>query len=197
MTLSGFRVPAALYASAVVLLLAGGTLLAAAWWLRPLVEADSALERGDVARALDGYAAAERRFDRFPPSKRALAGLHRLTLANQLSLLYGLQRYDTVIDKAGTVDDPSAPFWAGCALFAKASLEEKPEARLSWLSQAQEEFRRALELSPDDWDAKFDFEVTARLIAELRKKPKGTAQEMLQLLRPPPKSVQEPVKKVG
>src|SRR5439155_27094197 len=87
--------------------------------------------------------------------------------------------------------------WAGCAFFDKARAEENAEARLGWLSRAEEEFRRAVEAAPDDWDTTFNFELTTRLAAELRKQPKTPPNQLMQLLRPEPKAGARPVKRVG
>ena len=67
-----------------------------------------------------------------------------------------------------------------------------PEARLGWLSRAEEEFRKAIECAPDDWDTKFDFELTTRLAAELRKQPNTPPKQMMQLLRPPTAGTKPP-----
>jgi hypothetical protein len=88
-------------------------------------------------------------------------------------------------------------FWSGCALFAKARKEEAAEARLSWLSRAGDEFKKALERAPDDFDAKFDYELTQRLLQELKKQPKTPPTQLMQLLRPKPKEGQPPAKRVG
>jgi hypothetical protein len=88
-------------------------------------------------------------------------------------------------------------FWAGSALFVKARDEEDPEIRLGWLGRAAEEFRKALELTPDDWDTKYNYELTSRLLDELRKQPKTPPKQMLQLLRPEPKTGGRPPRRVG
>lgn len=198
MGVKGLRISYGLFWVSLLLLLAGAVLLGAAWWVRPIQEAEQAMQDHDIDRALGLYAIAEGRFDRISVTKRLLPRMYSLAVINQLSSLYELQRYDAVIDKANQEgSSQEAPFWAGCALFAKGAMEEKPEARLSWLSQSQEEFRRVLDALPNDWDAKFNFELTGRLIAALRKEPKTTKQEMMQLLRPPPKSQREPTRKIG
>ena len=61
---------------------------------------------------------------------------------------------------------PGGSFRAGSALFAKALQESKPGARMGWLLQSQEEFRRALEFSPGDWDAKLNVDAIGRPTAE-------------------------------
>jgi tetratricopeptide (TPR) repeat protein len=173
-------------ALAVVALLAGIAMLAYARWTRDVHRADEALAAGRLKDALAGYEAAGLRFDRTPATRQMFAAEYDRTVANHLWVLYRLKRYDQTIEVAERAPAAAAPhFWSGCAFFEKAVVEEKPETRLGWLSRAEEEFRQALEAAPDDWDTKYDFELTSRLAAELRKQPKTPPRQLMQLLRPP------------
>jgi len=174
-------------------LVVGVAAIAYARWTRPIADADAALADGEYARALEGYGVGEARFDRLAPAKQMFTSEYNRVVANELWLLYRLERYDDAIDKAGRAPEGANPhFWAGCAFFDKARAEEKPDARLGWLSRAEEEFRRAVEAAPEDWDTKFDFELTTRLAAELRKQPKTPPNQLMQLLRPQPKAGAKP-----
>ena len=146
----------------VILLAAGLTLIGYARWSASLREADAALDEGRLEQAIAGYQTAE-------------------------------GRYDEVIDLAQKAPAETSPhFWSACAFFQKASVEEKPEARLGWLSRAEEEFRKAVEEAPEDWDTKFDYELTTRLSAELRKQPNTPPKQLMQLLRPPTPGAKTP-----
>lgn len=176
----------------------GAALLVAAAWIRPVAEGARARREGHWDLALKQYAAAEARFDAWPVTKQVVPGAYRISQANQLWVLYRLQKDDDLVEKAGA-SAPSADthFWAGCALFRKARAEEQTEARIGWLSRADEEFRRALELDPPDWDTKYNYELTRRLLAELKKQPKTPPNQLLQLLRPKPKAGGQPTRRVG
>jgi hypothetical protein len=191
-------ISAALWVAAVLALLAGIGFVAVAAWSRPLSEADAAARGGQYDVALERYAATEARFDRLPVTKQLMPDAYTASIANQLQLKYQLQQYDAVLEKAST-SPAVAPthFWAGCALFKKAEAEQESEARLGWLGRASDEFRKALEQAPDDWDVKYDYELTERLLAELRKQPKTPPKQLLQLLRPQPKEGGKPTRKVG
>ena len=173
-------------ALAVVALLAGVSMLAYARWSRDLDRADEALAAGRLEEALAGYKAASLRFDRLPAARQMFAADYDRAAANHLWVLYRLKRYDETIELAERAPGGALPhFWSGCAFFEKAVVEEQPETRLGWLSRAEEEFRKAIEAAPDDWDTKYDFELTSRLAAELRKQPKTPPRQLMQLLRPP------------
>ena len=83
----------------IVLLLAGVAAVGYARWTRSIADADQALAGGQWDQALAAYAEAEARFDRVPrPGVRRRD--YTRVVGNQLWLLYRLQRYDDLIDKA-------------------------------------------------------------------------------------------------
>jgi tetratricopeptide (TPR) repeat protein len=182
---------------AVVALAAGLIGLGYAQWTRPIADGDSLSATGQVERALASYATASARFDRVPALRQLFAGDYQRAVSNELWALYRLGRYDDTIDRADRAPDGASPhFWSGCAFFQKAAAEEKPEARLGWLTRAEEELHKAVEAAPDDWDTKYDFELTTRLAAELRKQPKTPPKQLMQLLRPP-QPQGRPTRRVG
>jgi tetratricopeptide (TPR) repeat protein len=177
----------------VLLLLSGAGLMAYARWTGALEAADAALADGRFEDAVVGYQAAEARFDALPATKQIVAIEYNHAVGNHLLALYRLKRYDEVIDVALKAPPAASPnFWAACALFQKATVEEAPEARLGWLTRAEEEFRKAIEAAPSDWDTKFDFELTTRLATELRKQPNTPPKQLMQLLRPPTAGAKPP-----
>jgi len=185
-------------AAMVLMLVAGCAALAYARWMRPAAEGDAALADGRYEQALASYADAEARFDRLATARELFAADYSHVMANQLWVLFRLQRYDETIDKAQGAPERALPhFWSGCAFFEKARAEQKPDPVLGWLTRAEEEFRRAVEAAPADWDTKYDFELVTKLAAELRKQPKTPPNQLMQLLRPQPKPGAKPVKRVG
>jgi tetratricopeptide (TPR) repeat protein len=188
----------AISSTLVVLLLAAGlALVGYARWTTHVTTADAALADGRLQQALAEYSLAEARFDALPAVRQIAQGEYARVVHNHLLTLYRLERYDEVIDLAQRAPAAATPsFWSACALFHKAMVEEQPDARLGFLGRAEEEFRKAIDASPDDWDTKYDFELTTRLAAELRKQPKTPPRQMMQLLRPPQPGVKTP-RRVG
>lgn len=179
-------------------LIAGGAALAYGRWTSAVADADRALDDGQLEQALAAYARAEARFDRFAAARQLFASDYDRVVGNQLWILYRLQRYDDAIEKADRAPEGAMPhFWSGCAFFAKGRAEESPDARLGWMSRAEEELRRAVEASPGDWDTKYDFELVTRLAAALRRQPKTPPNQLMQLLRPQPRTGARPARRVG
>jgi len=182
----------------VVVLVAGISAIAYARWTAPIADADAALADGRLEQALARYAGAEARFDRSAAARQLFASDYGHVMANQLWVLYRLERYDETIDVATRAPERALPhFWSGAAFFEKGRVEERPDARLGWFTRAGEEFRRAVETAPAVWGTKFDFELVTRLAAELRKQPQTPPKQLMQLLRPQPKPGAKPVKRVG
>jgi tetratricopeptide (TPR) repeat protein len=193
------RVVRSAAAVAIVLaLVAGVAMIAYARWMAPAAGGDASLAEDRDEEALARYLDAEARFDRFAAAKQLFADDYSHVMANELFVLHRLRRFDEAIDAAQRAPEQALPhFWAGCAFFEKALAEEKPDPRLGWLTRAEEEFRRAVEAAPGDWDTKYDFELVSKLAAELRKRPETPPNQLMQLLRPQPKPGAKPVKRVG
>ena len=189
----------------IVALVGGAVLIAYGRWSEPLVEAAAAIEARDTERALGAYAVGAGRFRKAAPTQQLFARDFALLTHNRLALLYQRGEYDAVIEAADAAPADAAPhFWVGCALFAKSKEQKKPEAQLEWLTRAEDEFKLALGDAPNDWDTKFNYEVTARLTAAMRPQGKSGRQmqqapdSLMQLLRPQPSQPQQrPVKKIG
>lgn len=190
---------------AVLALIAGIALVVYARWTEPITVAASAIHRQDPEGALGAYAVSARRFNDIAVSQRVMPGELSLVAHNKLALLYRLGRYDELIEAAAEAPPAATPhFWSGCAMFRKAEREKKPEAQIEWVSRAADEFKLALTASPDDWDTKYNYELTFRLATALRpSEKKGTSQNapssLMQLLRPQQQQQQQQrvVKKVG
>lgn len=182
-----------------LLFLAGCLAIAYGWWTRPIAEADAALAQGQSEQALSIYAAAESRFNNLPASRQLFAAEYNRVVSNQLWLLYRLGRYDDTIEKALHAPEGANPhFWAGCAMFQEGDAEHKPEERQQWMNRAQDEFRQAVEASPNDFDAKYNFELLSRLQKRPTMKPQSLTNSNIHLLRPQPfNPLNKPTKQVG
>jgi len=164
----------------------GGAALGYARWSGDIAEGDAALAAGDFEAAVVSYVSAESRFESIPSTRQLFAADYNHAVSNHLYALYRLGRLDETIALAEKAPEEAFPhFWAGCAFFLKAQGEEEADSALAWLTRAEEELKKAVAASPNDWDAKYDYELTTRLAAALRKEPKTPPKQLMQLLRPP------------
>jgi tetratricopeptide (TPR) repeat protein len=179
------RLPRGVRTAAIATAVTGVLLVCVGLWLKPLLVAERALSLGELERAADQYAVGRWRLDRIPFLAGLFPGLDDLATHNELSAQYALRRYDRILEASSneTVRRASVSFWAGCALFDKALAERDREVRVGLMSQAYQAFRRALELAPDDWDTKFNYEVAARWLIALKEQPEASPQEIIKLLR--------------
>jgi hypothetical protein len=192
---------------AVLALIAGAALVVYARWTEPITEAAAAIQAQDPERALAAYDVSAGRFREVALAQRLLPREQSLVSHNKLALLYRQGRYDDVIEMATEAPPTTSPhFWSGCAMFRKAEKETKPEGQIQWVSRAVDEFKQALAAAPDDWDTKYNYELTARLSEALRpgekrgKSQNSGATSLLQLLRPQQQqqqTQQRAIKKVG
>ena len=191
------RVPG-FWALTVLSFLAGLALLAADAWLAPLRAAEQAHLAGDYHVALERAAKAEARFDALPIAQRLFADEYAASQSHGLMALYRLGEHDALIEKAAaSLDRAPAHFWAGCAHFTRAADEKEKQAKIASLTRASEEFRRALGLAPELWDAKHNYELAERLLAQHREPPKTPPRQQLQLLRPRPREGGRALRRIG
>jgi hypothetical protein len=173
------------FAAALLAVVVGSGLLWLSTWLSPLATADAAVRDGRLSDGLAEYQRAESRLARLPGLAQVAPALLATVQANQVRLLYEMQRYDEAVEKAGnSTSVHGTHFWSGCALFARASAEERGESRLEWFERAEGEFRTALTAAPGDWDTKFNYELTRSLLNRLREEPETPRRLLFELLRP-------------
>jgi tetratricopeptide (TPR) repeat protein len=167
----------ALVATAGIILIVSVLLLGYANWLRGIAGGNRALSSGDAAGARQMYDAAARRIGLLPLPGKLLPDGYRELVFNRVRALYAEDRDDVLtrfLEAEAAVtprlaDDAEYHFWLGNVQFRKALAQKEKQQTQSGLQQAVESYRRALATSPDDWDIKYNYELSARLLERLRK----------------------------
>jgi tetratricopeptide (TPR) repeat protein len=188
------------FVAALAAVAAGAALVWLATWLSPLVAADVAVRDGRLTDGLSEYRSAEARLARVPALQQLAPSLLGGVQANQVQLLYQMQRFDEAIEKAGrSTSVHGTHFWSACAMFARGAAEEGAEARLAWFERAEAAFREALTAAPQDWDTKYNYELTQSLLNRLHEEPETPRRLLFQLLRPqaPRSGGKAPAKRTG
>lgn len=145
--------------------------------LRQLATANRLLEAQDYAAAERAYMEAEDRMAHGIVPAGIYRSSYRLLVFNEARLFEATRR-DTelarLLERVATqhpelANDPEYHFWAGIEEYAKAaSVTEKQAVRAS-LQRASDSFRLVLAAGDNDWDAKYNYELTARLLAGMKK----------------------------
>ncbi len=169
---------AALFPDRVKLVLAGSVAsLSYAGWVRDISRGNEALAKRDLTTAAKAYdAAAGRRFS-FPFANNLASGVDRQLLFNRIRVLYAANRPDELARlleaeaarEPAIAEDGEYQFWSGNLQFQKAIAQREKQQLQNGLQQASESYRRALAAEPDDWDFKYNYELTVRLLDGLRK----------------------------
>lgn len=179
-------------------LLCGISLVIFSVWINPLAKGDRAFAEGQLETALQHFAVAESRFNNIQIAQQLLPNAYMASQANQFHILYLLGEYDTLFEK--TVSDSAqaaAYFWVGSASFNLAVEQTEPDSKIVWFERAVVEFRSALELSPDSWDIKYNYELAEHLLAELKEEAEPPPTELPELLRPQPQEGELPFQPLG
>ena len=173
----------------IVIMVTGISLLLMSIWLSPVTKGQQAVQQGELQRGAEYFNIAEKRFDKIEFAKHLFSDAYTTAVVNQFRVLYELGEYEKLLQKAAT-SPVMAPvhFWTGCALFRRAGNETEAQAQIAWLERASEEFSTALRITPEDWDTKYNYELTERLIAELRDEEESPPQ-IIEILRPLPRDI--------
>lgn len=154
-----------------------GVALAYASWLRGIERSNQFLAEGNTAASLQGYDKALRTVAVLPSSIRIVLAGYRELIYNRARALYVAQRPDELtrfLESQSAVapqlaDDAEYQYWIGNVQFNNATAQKDKQQVQSGLQQAAESYRRALAAAPGDWDAKYNYELTSRLLEGLSK----------------------------
>ena len=139
--------------------------------LSAMEQADQDFKRGDNENALKKYQAVEQRLRSLGAIRMVPAGDRRNLLLNEARLLYAMSKYDEAqepMDReaeiSGATTDGRFLLLKGEIAFRKAvknyreSAKKDPRVLEESLRGAEDTLRESLRQTPDDWDAKYNFE---------------------------------------
>jgi len=139
--------------------------------LRAMQQAEQAYTEGDTEGALKQYESVEQRLRSVGAIRIIPAQDRRNLILNQARLLYALGRYDESIERmereneiSGVTTDGRFLLLRGEIAFRKAvnnyrdAKKKDPRVLEEALRAAEDNLRDSLRMTPDNWDAKFNFE---------------------------------------
>jgi tetratricopeptide (TPR) repeat protein len=174
--------------------------------LRSMTRAAAQYSQGDLEGALATYDGIESTLRAHGAIRFIPTSDRQTLLLNQARLLYALQRYDEAVERLAREDEISGAATDGRFYLLRGNIgvkralaeyrkspEERGGSRLAidqgqlaqamnqlgeGLAVAEDSLREALQLSPNDWDTKYNFEY----VDNLRKSIQSEAQENMQIL---------------
>jgi tetratricopeptide (TPR) repeat protein len=180
------------------------------WWLLKFEEGNRAVERGELEEARRIYEQASIPFERVPFAAQLLRRDFAKLRFNQVRLAYregdpeaALEILEEAAGRSPAIKDTAEfSFWVGNLIFRRALQTADPADAVELLKQALSEYQRGLVAQPDDWDLKYNFELTKTLLSQ-RVRGGGKDQEkvrsILEKMRPAEEKFQGqlPVEKRG
>jgi len=171
---------------AVLLLAASTALLTYARWLRLISDGNQALAAGDIPAARQAYQAATRRLDQFGFLRQVGGPGYRQLIFNQARALYAAKEDEALTRllenestrTPGLSDESEFHFWTGAVQFRHGLTLKDKQALQTNLQQTGESFRLALMAAPNDWDVKYNYELTMRLLDNMRKGKEDTLERI-------------------
>jgi tetratricopeptide (TPR) repeat protein len=141
-------------------------------WMLQLQRGAHAVDRGEIDRAAGIYAATERPFVGF--IAQLFPDHYSRTIFPQVALLFGRGKLDDATRKLeeaaktapALMDRMEYSFWSGHLLLRRAQENEDPDIIMKNLYAASEQFRKSLEMAPDNWDVKYSFELVRYIVAQ-------------------------------
>ncbi len=164
-------------AAAILVLAVSLLLVSYARWLRGISAGNRELAGGDYAAAAKAYDAASQRLTRFPWVRTLGGPGYRQLVFNHARALYAAKQDDglmQMLENEGRsapflTEDREFYFWTGNVQFRHAIAQKDKQTVQAGLQQAADAYRRALAAAPDDWDIKYNYELTVNLLASMRK----------------------------
>ena len=166
--------------------------------LRDMDRAAGLYSQGDLEAALKTYEGVEQRL-RAHGAMRVIPGRDRQTLLlNQARLLYALKRYDEAGERLAKEDEISGVATDGRFFLMRGNLTYR-RSRTAYdqaikvdlntlnlalnvlqegLSASEDSYRESLQLNPNDWDAKYNFE----FIHNMRRTMSASTNEKVKML---------------
>lgn len=167
----------AIAASALLLLAVSLAFLSYGRAIRQLATANRLLEAQDYTAAERAYTEAEHRMTHGFLPAGIYRSSYRMLAFNEARLFEATRRYTDLarlLERVATrhpelANDPEYHFWVGIEEYAKATSVTGKQAVRASLERASDSFRLALTAGDTDWDAKYNYELTARLLAGMKK----------------------------
>lgn len=157
-------------------------------WLLQLERGARATAHGELERATELYASAERPFHSV--LARAFPDHYSRAVFPKIALLYNRGKTSDAVaelERATTrapvlAERPEFAFWSGNVLLRRALEATDSEIIIKHLYAAAAHYRKALEASPENWDIKYNYELVQYVLAEQEREKEKEQSKMKSIL---------------
>ena len=178
-------------------------LISYSWWLFRIDMGNQAAQKGNGQGAAPYYKEAISPFQKAPWLSRILRQDYQGAVFNHVALLYTQGKDDVILETLEQEARQGSPstetgayaFWMGNVLLRRTGQSKDPEAMMNSLKEAAAAYRRGLEVEPDDWDLKYNYEMVQSILSQKgrgrgqQEKVKSILRKMRQLKRPAEKEL--------
>jgi tetratricopeptide (TPR) repeat protein len=173
-----------------LILVLSGACLVYAWVVLEFDRGVKAGQRGDFEAALAHLEAAGNPFEKIPWLPWAFKEDYQAIVFNQIGILYQAGEYEKVVEKleqaareASFMSETAAhSFWLGNVLVRRAVANPEPEEVGQGLQSAVAEYQKGLAAHPEDWDLKYNFELTKQILTQRDQDRKKTGEKVKSIL---------------
>jgi tetratricopeptide (TPR) repeat protein len=180
-----------------LILLCSVGLVGYSWLVFQMSRGVATARHGDLETAAAIFELAETPFRMVPWLPRLLEDDYQKLTFDQVNVLFAQGEPEVILDKfeeavrnSPTIKDQGElAFWIGNLLFRRAVASQDGEEALDYLKSALAEYQRGLTVAPEDWDLKYNYEVTRQILAQKSqdgKKEGEKVKSILDKMRPPP-----------
>jgi tetratricopeptide (TPR) repeat protein len=177
-------------------------LIGYAWLVFQMSRGVEAARQGEPEAAAAIFESAEAPFRAVPWLSRILQRDYEKLVFDQAKVLFPRQdpelifaKFDEAVKNSPALRDRGEfAFWMGNLLIRRAAASDDGEEALNYLKSALAEYQRGLALAPDDWDLKYNYELTRQTFTKQEQAMKANMEKVRSLLdtmRPRQKPKQE------
>jgi tetratricopeptide (TPR) repeat protein len=185
-----------------VVFLCSAGLIGYSWLIFEMSRGVAAARQGELETAAAVFELAETPFRTVPWLSRILKNDYEKLIFDQAKVLFVqddpeviFEKFEEAVRNSPTIKDQGEfAFWMGNLLIRRAVASQDGEEALRYLKSALAEYQRGLAVAPEDWDLKYNYELTKQIFAQqeqVRKSKGEKVKSILDKMRPPADKKQE------
>jgi tetratricopeptide (TPR) repeat protein len=176
--------------------LSSAGLIGYSWLIFQMARGVAAARQGELETAAAIFDLAETPFREVPWLSRILKADYQKLTFDHANVLFVqedpeviLEKFEKAVRNSPMIKDQGEfAFWMGNLLIRRAVASQDGEEAVRYLKSALAEYQRGLAVAPEDWDLKYNYELTKQIFAQqeqIRKTKGEKVKSILDKMRPP------------